>query len=35
MKENVNFIVATVMKNVSALNNRINYSIVNCLQHVL
>jgi len=35
IKEKVNFIVATVMKKLSLLNIRINFIIVNCLQHVL
>ena len=35
MKEKVNFIIATVMKNWSPLNNRINFIIVNCLICIL
>jgi len=34
MKENVNFMVATV-KYWSPLNNKINFVLVNCLQQVL
>mgnify|MGYP000367357639 FL=1 len=36
MKEKVNFIVAIDRyENLSPLNNRINFIIVNCLQHVI